>query len=466
MQRTKEKESDRKKESTESSQHNSRRRQKEHLLLRSTHQEQQTDRLKVKRNRKEEEGSVKPKQKSGTFRLDEEKCRRAPCLARLENWTKTRNRGYEREREREMGQNMGGRTDAFLKMGPKAVMFPLQKAIRINSNRSYRVYECFSDVINYLYKVRFVFVFAHPEDWKKGKAGKRKEEKRASSLPLPLPSLFVRCSIFDRTVRMWNFASHAIAGNSGLRRNLLKPAHANLDFSDEDASPCASREEGLECPVCWESFNIVENVPYVLWCGHTLCKNCVLGLQWAVVKYRTVTVQLPLFISCPWCQFLSFRLVYKGQLKLPRKNFFLLWMVESMNSCHTKWYPADSQSVSVSNQCLLLERGDYCHHQNIRTPRRNLHSDNSDSNVEDRSAILNVGIVGSCMQESLAFVANITAKLPLVAIFLFYIFYALPASVAILVLYILVTILFALPSFLLLYFAYPSLEWLVREITS
>jgi hypothetical protein len=33
-----------------------------------------------------------------------------------------------------------------------------------------------------------------------------------------------------------------------------------------------------------------------------------------------------------------------------------------------------------------------------------------------------------------------------------------------LALYILITVLFALPSFLILYFAYPSLDWLVREI--
>ncbi|KAL4275360.1 hypothetical protein AHAS_Ahas20G0099400 [Arachis hypogaea] len=33
----------------------------------------------------------------------------------------------------------------------------------------------------------------------------------------------------------------------------------------------------------------------------------------------------------PWCNLLSFRLVYQGNIKFPRKNYFLLWMVESMN---------------------------------------------------------------------------------------------------------------------------------------
>ncbi|CAL1411082.1 unnamed protein product [Linum trigynum] len=56
------------------------------------------------------------------------------------------------------------------------------------------------------------------------------------------------------------------------------------------------------------------------------------------------------------------------------------------------------------------------------------------------------------------------AKFPLVIIFLLIILYAVPASAAILALYVLITVLFALPSFLILYFAYPSFDWLVSEI--
>jgi hypothetical protein len=59
---------------------------------------------------------------------------------------------------------------------------------------------------------------------------------------------------------------------------------------------------------------------------------------------------------------------------------------------------------------------------------------------------------------------QLTAKFPLVIIFLLIVLYAVPASAAVLVLYALITFLFALPSFLILYFAYPSLDWLVREI--
>jgi hypothetical protein len=59
---------------------------------------------------------------------------------------------------------------------------------------------------------------------------------------------------------------------------------------------------------------------------------------------------------------------------------------------------------------------------------------------------------------------HLTSKFPLVLIFLLIALYAVPASAAILALYVLITALFAIPSFLILYFAYPTLDWLVREI--
>ncbi|KAL0431753.1 UNVERIFIED_CONTAM: hypothetical protein Sradi_0801300 [Sesamum radiatum] len=87
---------------------------------------------------------------------------------------------------------------------------------------------------------------------------------------------------------MWNCASSYIAGSIGLKNDVLKPRKYSIDCSDDEGSSITSRDEGLECPICWESFNLVENIPYVLWCGHTLCKHCILGLQWAVVKFPTL----------------------------------------------------------------------------------------------------------------------------------------------------------------------------------
>ncbi|WCJ25640.1 RING/U-box superfamily protein [Euphorbia peplus] len=260
---------------------------------------------------------------------------------------------------------------------------------------------------------------------------------------------------------MWNFASKCVAGNVGLN-NTPKPTQPALDCSDDEASSVVSREEGLECPICWESFNIVENVPYVLWCGHTLCKNCILGLQWAVVKFPTLPVQLPLFISCPWCNFLSFRLVYRGNLKFPRKNYFLLWMVESKNDdehkCQNTFCEDTQPPWSSTNNTIP---GHQLSRSNIRRGHQQepFRADHEDS-------ILNLGNIHSSLQKSLVFFVRVTAKFPLVIIFLLIVIYAIPASAAILALYILITVLFALPSFLLLYFAYPSLDWLVREIVT
>lgn len=264
---------------------------------------------------------------------------------------------------------------------------------------------------------------------------------------------------------MWGFASNAIAGTSGLKNDSLRPNQPSSDCSDDEVSINNSREEGFECPICWESFNIVENVPYVLWCGHTLCKNCVLGLQWAVVKLPTLPIQLPFFISCPWCNQLSFRLVYKGNLKFPRKNYFLLWMVESMNGDRVKSHSSSCvDHLPVSgwswNHGWASNQSGSSRGSNTVGPG----SGESNRQQDSRVTHSNTERLHSSLRKSLIFFVHLTAKFPLVFIFLLIVLYAIPASAIILAVYILVTILFAVPSFLVLYFAYPSLDWLVREI--
>ncbi|CAA0830023.1 RING/U-box superfamily protein [Striga hermonthica] len=249
---------------------------------------------------------------------------------------------------------------------------------------------------------------------------------------------------------MWNRASSYVAGTISLRHDARKTTanEYSAECSDEEASSVGSREEGLECPICWESFNLVENIPYVLWCGHTLCKNCILGLQWAVVKFPTLPLQLPLLISCPWCNLLSLRLVYRGNLKFPRKNFFLLWMLESMNGDRVKTHsfgaPGREHFIHRSHDS---DRDDTHHHF-----------------IDDNYNYFSLARLHVSLRKPLVFVLHLTAKFPLVIIFLLIILYVIPASAALLALYVLITLVFALPSFLILYFAYPCLDWLVREI--
>ncbi|CAI9281475.1 unnamed protein product [Lactuca saligna] len=244
---------------------------------------------------------------------------------------------------------------------------------------------------------------------------------------------------------MWGFPSNVSSKDS------TRPNQASSECSDDEISMNNNRDEALECPICWESFNIVENVPYVLWCGHTLCKNCVLGLQWAVVKLPTLPIQLPFFISCPWCNLLSLRLVYKGNLKFPKKNYFLLWMVESING------ERKSHSNSCSDHLPVVPAWSWS--RGLITNQ----SSHTNSHVGPRSHV-NAERLQSSLRKSFFFFVHLTAKFPLVFIFLLIVLYAIPASAVILAVYILITILFALPSFLVLYFAYPSLDWLVREI--
>lgn len=267
---------------------------------------------------------------------------------------------------------------------------------------------------------------------------------------------------------MWNFASKAISGAIRLKNDALKPSQVSSELSDDDASLNNSREEGLECPICWESFNVVENLPYVLWCGHTLCKNCVLGLQRAVIRLPTLPFQLPFFITCPWCNMVSLRLICKGNLRFPQKNYYLLWMVESMNGDRSKSNPhfrGDHQPASSLNRNSAV-RNQVSHAHNGRATCSHVSRQSEIRRDEGRflTGHLNAERLQLSLRKSLVFFAQLTAKFPLIIVLILIILYAIPASAAILALYILITIVFAIPSCLVLYFALPILDWLVREI--
>ncbi|XVE78931.1 hypothetical protein DITRI_Ditri14bG0017800 [Diplodiscus trichospermus] len=90
---------------------------------------------------------------------------------------------------------------------------------------------------------------------------------------------------------MWNFASKAFTGANRMKTDSSKPSQVSSEYSDDDTSLSNSGDERLECPICWESFNIVENIPYIC---------------------------------------------FMGNVKFPSKNYFLLWMVESMNGDRSK----------------------------------------------------------------------------------------------------------------------------------
>lgn len=254
--------------------------------------------------------------------------------------------------------------------------------------------------------------------------------------------------------------------NLRLRKVCTEPKLCFTDLSDDDSGSSSSREEGLECPICWEYFNIVENVPYVLWCGHTLCQNCVLGLQWAVLKLPAQKIKLPFFVSCPWCSLLSFRWVYRGSLKFPRKNYFILWMIESLNGERAK----SSRSVRDDNQPTFSQK--VCSYLgssvNNANPRRALSRGWLGSNLDDSrvAGYVNVERPQFSLHKSLDYFIHVASKFPLVILFLVIIFCVIPGSVVILVSYLLVSVLLALPSLLILYFAYPTLDWLLREIGS
>ncbi|CAH8363819.1 unnamed protein product [Eruca vesicaria subsp. sativa] len=253
---------------------------------------------------------------------------------------------------------------------------------------------------------------------------------------------------------MWSFASNLI-GNIGLKKDHppQQPSSDSSDDDDEVSNVSRDDEEGqgLDCPICFESFNIVENVPYVLWCGHTLCQNCVFALQPAVLKLSSQDIKIPFFVSCPWCQLFSFRIVYNGILKFPRKNFFLLWMVESLNGDRTRHGGGGTG-----------DNHHYCNSNMIARPGFVMRSNNqSPEPLPQPSSRQQFSF-----HKSLDFFISFTSKFPFVIVFLLIVFFAIPGSLIILALYFLLTILLAIPSGLVLYFAYPVLERLVNEITA
>jgi hypothetical protein len=233
-----------------------------------------------------------------------------------------------------------------------------------------------------------------------------------------------------------------------------------------DCGTSMSTDDGIECPVCWEGFNDAENTPYVLWCGHSLCRNCVMGLQWAVIKLPFCPVQLPLFIACPWCQFLTLRMMWKGKLKYPCKNFFLLWIVESLKGENVRQRPQGDLATVLTQTSV----------RSVPTVVLNLRPRHSQIEEQQRPTwnFLVATVQGGwnfaqwqiLPARVLASVVQITAKLPLVFLFLFIIFYVLPFSAFVLAVYAVVTVVFAVPSFLAVYFSYPSLDWLAREIVT
>ncbi|KAL3511071.1 hypothetical protein ACH5RR_030472 [Cinchona calisaya] len=263
---------------------------------------------------------------------------------------------------------------------------------------------------------------------------------------------------------MWKSLSNAFGSLGQKKVSSSESLECIEESSDDEICSSASAEEGLECPICWESFNIVENVPYVLWCGHTLCKSCVLGLKWAVLKFSNQQIQIPLFISCPWCNWLTFRLIYKGNLKFPSKNFFLLWMVESRNGesvnpssiCgdHQLWSPKCTSVIGNPTSNTICRR---VHRLGISGSNNNDNEPVSNTNILERPQFSYI--------KSLGYFIHFSVKFPVVIIFLLIVIFALPTA-AILMLYLLITILLALPALLVLYFAYPALDWLAREITS
>lgn len=139
-------------------------------------------------------------------------------------------------------------------------------------------------------------------------------------------------------------------------------------------------------------------------------------------------------------------------------------MVESMNGDRIKSgssfcrsyqnsYPMDGNSP-VRNRVS---------HINIRQARQSEHNHHQPHVM---TGYLHSGRLQLSVRKSLAFFAHLTTKFPLIIVRILIVIYAVPVSLVILALFILITVVFAIPSILVLYFAFPTMDWLVRELVN
>lgn len=157
--------------------------------------------------------------------------------------------------------------------------------------------------------------------------------------------------------------------------------------------------------------------------------------------------------------------IVSGKLRFPSKNFFLLWLVENANcngirfspsSCNDEKLFQSSSSRTSVRQCGAYPSSIESVHESPRG--------SSQAREGSNYSFLYSWRVCAWMRKSLGLLVHLMAKFPMVAIFMVIVLYVIPASAAILVGYLLITFLFALPSFLVLYISYPILSWLVEEI--
>ncbi|MCO5563897.1 hypothetical protein L7F22_017548 [Adiantum nelumboides] len=246
-----------------------------------------------------------------------------------------------------------------------------------------------------------------------------------------------------------------------------KSSCSSYSSGTEEEEEEEEEDERLECPVCWEGFNASARLPYVLWCGHSLCKNCLLGLDWATVKLPMAPLQLPLLIACPWCQSLSCRLVWPAtgkhiHIKYPRPNYFLLWLLESVGS-------ADRPSA---RRRRLPHRHRQAAAIMIKPSAAEADSDYAPSLCSSFINPVPISQPDSAPLEELSlsrwfrrFGGFMVAKtLLLLLLGAFIVFCALPFSALVLVIHFLAALFFAFPAFLVVYFAFPCLGWLLKEI--
>ena len=114
----------------------------------------------------------------------------------------------------------------------------------------------------------------------------------------------------------------------------------------------------MECPICLNNWNSSKNVPYMVSCGHSFCKECLLAM---IPKVEPESKISNLTLSCPTC--MKDLNLHQNESKSDPgekwlgsliKNFSLISLVEQNKSEKT---PNDEnkKKVMFSNENLEIE---------------------------------------------------------------------------------------------------------------
>ena len=135
----------------------------------------------------------------------------------------------------------------------------------------------------------------------------------------------------------------------------------------------------LECPICYEAYNLDTNIPRIMCCGHTLCSRCI---------NRIIDYQSTYILKCPLDN-IPIQMRKLRASSFP-KNIAIIRLIEKVSDTvfcteHNKrlqWFYSED-NTALCAKCLVLG-GHKMHQVKEYKPSLALMSDSSSSSTKKR----------------------------------------------------------------------------------